>query len=186
MCVSVPPLYTYRMLWKHLYNKSPLIHPKSFHVDGYRMNWKHDIRNGWLIWIEEVREHKDICGKFLSVTVKPKLVLNCVKTLQLTRRLDSPDLLLPQRLQSWDFIVLPWVSRCGASGFLSLGCWGGDSRWMGRPCRRFSGLPAPCISGNWYAAVLQMLALPQKQLCLSRGPFYQCDNLLRALELFQM
>ena len=35
---------------------------------------------------------------------------------------------------------------------------------------------------------LQLLSrcwLPQKQLRLSRGPFYQCDNLLRALELFQ-
>ena len=34
-------------------NKSPLIHCKSIHASGYWMNWKCDIRNIWLIWIEK-------------------------------------------------------------------------------------------------------------------------------------
>ena len=34
-------------------NKSPLIHRKSIHASGYWMNWRCDIRNIWLIWIEK-------------------------------------------------------------------------------------------------------------------------------------
>ena len=34
-------------------NKSPLIHCKSVHASVYWMNWRCDIRNIWLIWIEK-------------------------------------------------------------------------------------------------------------------------------------